>query len=170
VCRFTHFGVFLLLAPWLYGSVRTLPSFTTVAYSSLLLTSRPFSFRPHKSLGSPPTQLFCNFLLFCCSLYLYIFRSSRPSSEDIIYNLSRKLLNYATDPLLFGFILSFLLCAIFLTLHFTSPRTKNEIKLLYKKKQQLNKTLYTLHISNANTWGSTWNIVLQSITNEIKTN
>jgi hypothetical protein len=33
-------------------------------------------------------------------------------------------------------------------------RMKNEINFLYKKKFQLNKQLYTLHINNANTWGN----------------
>jgi hypothetical protein len=33
---------------------------------------------------------------------------------------------------------------------------KNEIKFLYKKKQQLNTQLYHTHIHNANIWQQTW--------------
>jgi hypothetical protein len=47
-------------------------------------------------------------------------------------------------------------------------RVKNEIKTLYKKKLQPNKTLYSLHISNANTWGKTWNTISQNIANTLE--
>jgi hypothetical protein len=49
-----------------------------------------------------------------------------------------------------------------------SLRIKNEIKTLYKKKLCLNKTLYSLHISNVNTWGNTWNIISHNITNTVE--
>jgi hypothetical protein len=39
---------------------------------------------------------------------------------------------------------------------------KNEIKFLYKKKQQLNTQLYHIHIHNADTWQQTW-IVLNNL-------
>jgi hypothetical protein len=43
----------------------------------------------------------------------------------------------------------------------------NEIKVLYKTKLQLNKTLYTLHINNANKWGNMWN-TSQNITHSLR--
>jgi hypothetical protein len=45
---------------------------------------------------------------------------------------------------------------------------KNEIKFLYKKKQQLNTQLYHAHIQNANTWQHTWNNIEQSINQKLK--
>jgi hypothetical protein len=36
-------------------------------------------------------------------------------------------------------------------------RKKNEIKFLYKKKQQFNRELYHLHTENAKAWKHTWN-------------
>jgi hypothetical protein len=47
---------------------------------------------------------------------------------------------------------------------FTKIRIKNEIKFWYIKIQTLNKALYTLHLQNANDWGSLWNIINQNIT------
>jgi hypothetical protein len=47
-------------------------------------------------------------------------------------------------------------------------RVKNEIKMLYKKKSMLNKTLYTLHIKNANTWKNMWDIISQNIDNTLE--
>jgi hypothetical protein len=47
-------------------------------------------------------------------------------------------------------------------------RIKNEIKMLYKKKTILNKTLYTLHIKNANTCRNTWDIIAQNIDNTLE--
>jgi hypothetical protein len=46
-------------------------------------------------------------------------------------------------------------------------RMKNEINFLYKKKFQLNKQLYILHINNANTWGNTWHIIAENIDNTL---
>jgi hypothetical protein len=45
---------------------------------------------------------------------------------------------------------------------------KNEIKFLYKKKQQLNKELYHTHIQNTNTWKSTWNSIEQSVNQKLQ--
>jgi hypothetical protein len=44
---------------------------------------------------------------------------------------------------------------------FTQRKTQNlriedEIKYLYRKKQQLNHRLYYFHLPLANTWGNTW--------------
>jgi hypothetical protein len=48
-------------------------------------------------------------------------------------------------------------------------KIKNEIKFLYKKKQQLNKELYTLHLLNANNeWGNIWNIIAAYITDALE--
>jgi hypothetical protein len=46
-------------------------------------------------------------------------------------------------------------------------RLKEEIKLLYLKKQHLNKQLYYTHIQIANTWGNNWNIIEESINEKI---
>jgi hypothetical protein len=40
--------------------------------------------------------------------------------------------------------------------------------ILHKRKFQLNKTLYSLHINNANTWGNTWDIISRNINNAIE--
>jgi hypothetical protein len=45
---------------------------------------------------------------------------------------------------------------------------KNEIKLLYKKKQQLNLQLYQAHINNANIWQKIWSNIEQSIEQKLK--
>jgi hypothetical protein len=42
---------------------------------------------------------------------------------------------------------------------------KNEMNFLYKNKFQLNKQLYDLHISNANTWGNVWLAISSNIDN-----
>jgi len=42
-------------------------------------------------------------------------------------------------------------------------RMKDEIKYLYIKKQQLNRQLYHLHLSLANTWGNTWQYIQHTI-------
>jgi hypothetical protein len=47
-------------------------------------------------------------------------------------------------------------------------RIKNEIKFLHIKKQHLNRTLYSLHIDNANKWKNIWHIIDQNITEEIE--
>jgi phage terminase Nu1 subunit (DNA packaging protein) len=47
-------------------------------------------------------------------------------------------------------------------------RIKNEIKYLYKKKQQLNKQMYSLHIENANIWGNLWHIISNNINNTLE--
>jgi hypothetical protein len=47
-------------------------------------------------------------------------------------------------------------------------RVTSEIKFLYKKKIQLNKSLYTLHIENANIWGNSWHIISQNIDNALE--
>jgi hypothetical protein len=44
---------------------------------------------------------------------------------------------------------------------------KEEIKLLYLKKQHLNKQLYYTHIQIANTLGNNWNIIEESINEKI---
>jgi hypothetical protein len=43
-------------------------------------------------------------------------------------------------------------------------RIKDEIRWLYKKKQQLNDTMYKIHLKAAQEWGSMWTIILESIT------
>jgi hypothetical protein len=47
-------------------------------------------------------------------------------------------------------------------------RIKNEINFLYGKKQHMNKTLYTLHLTNANKWGNLWNIIHKNINDKIE--
>jgi hypothetical protein len=47
-------------------------------------------------------------------------------------------------------------------------RIKNEIKFLCKRRQELNKTLYSLHITISNNLGNAWEIMSQSITDEVK--
>ena len=53
-------------------------------------------------------------------------------------------------------------------------RIRDEIRLLYKKKQQLNNTLYKIHLKAAQEWGNAWYIILDSIidstNNEIESN
>jgi hypothetical protein len=46
-------------------------------------------------------------------------------------------------------------------------RIKDEIKFLYKKKQQLNKDLYHIHLKAAQEWGNLWNIVINSINDKV---
>jgi hypothetical protein len=48
-------------------------------------------------------------------------------------------------------------------------RINNEIKF-WNMKQQLNKTLYSLHIDNVNKWKNTWDIIFQTITEELEEN
>jgi hypothetical protein len=45
---------------------------------------------------------------------------------------------------------------------------KNEIKFLYKKKQQLNKELYYIHTQNANMWKSIWKNTEESINQKLQ--
>lgn len=45
---------------------------------------------------------------------------------------------------------------------------KNEMKFLYKKKQQLNKELYYMYIQNANTWKCTRDKIDQSINQKLQ--
>jgi hypothetical protein len=47
-------------------------------------------------------------------------------------------------------------------------RIRNDIKFLYIKKR--NKFLYSLHIDNANKCKNTWNIIFQSIAEELEEN
>jgi hypothetical protein len=47
-------------------------------------------------------------------------------------------------------------------------RIKNKIKFLYTKKQHLNKTLYTLHLENANKWGNLWEKIHKNILDKIE--
>jgi hypothetical protein len=42
-------------------------------------------------------------------------------------------------------------------------RIKDEIKFLYKKKQQLNKDLYHTHLEVAKKWGNLWTLIAESI-------
>jgi hypothetical protein len=44
---------------------------------------------------------------------------------------------------------------------------KNAIKFWYAKKQNVNKTLYHLHIRNGKEWGSLWDLVNQNITKKL---
>jgi hypothetical protein len=43
-------------------------------------------------------------------------------------------------------------------------RIKDEIRFLYKKKEQLNDTMYKIHLKAAQEWGSMWQIILESVT------
>jgi hypothetical protein len=47
---------------------------------------------------------------------------------------------------------------------------KERNKIFKHKKQQLNKTLYSVGIDNANKWKNTWNIILETITEELEEN
>jgi hypothetical protein len=47
-------------------------------------------------------------------------------------------------------------------------RIKDELKYLHMKKQQLNHRMYQLQISLANTWGSTWPYMQQTIEENLK--
>jgi hypothetical protein len=47
-------------------------------------------------------------------------------------------------------------------------RIQNEIKFLYKKKQQLNKKLYTNHLYNAKCWQNSWLHIKQCITKKLQ--
>ena len=47
-------------------------------------------------------------------------------------------------------------------------RIRNEIKFLYKKKQQLNIQLYHAHIYNANIWQQTWDNIEESINHKLQ--
>ena len=42
-------------------------------------------------------------------------------------------------------------------------RIKDEIKLLYKKKQKLNNELYKIHLKAAQEWGNSWYTILDSV-------
>ena len=42
-------------------------------------------------------------------------------------------------------------------------RIKDEIRLLYKKKQELNKDLYKTHLKAAQEWGNSWYTILDSV-------
>jgi hypothetical protein len=44
-------------------------------------------------------------------------------------------------------------------------RIKEEIKLLYKKKERLNTALYNTHLQAAKEWGNSWHLIHQSILN-----
>jgi len=47
-------------------------------------------------------------------------------------------------------------------------RIKDEIKYLYRKKQQLNQKLYHLYLSLVNTWGNTWQYIQYTIEDKLK--
>jgi hypothetical protein len=47
-------------------------------------------------------------------------------------------------------------------------RIQNEIKFLYKKKQQINKKLYISHLYNAKFWQNSWFHIEQCITNKLQ--
>ena len=51
----------------------------------------------------------------------------------------------------------------------TRIRIKDEIKFLYKKKDQLNKQLYQAHLAIAQEWGSTWHIIREYLHENINT-
>ena len=44
---------------------------------------------------------------------------------------------------------------------------KDEIKYIYKKKETLNKAIYKIHLQAALEWGSSWQLIHDSIHNEI---
>jgi hypothetical protein len=46
-------------------------------------------------------------------------------------------------------------------------RIKNEIKFVYKKKQQVNTQLYHTHILNTKTWQQIWSNIEQSINQKL---
>lgn len=45
---------------------------------------------------------------------------------------------------------------------------KNELKFLYKKKQNINKELYRAHLHNAYTWNSIWEIIKEKINDKLE--
>jgi hypothetical protein len=47
-------------------------------------------------------------------------------------------------------------------------RVRYEIKMLYKKKQLLNKELYKTQLLNANRWGRTWENIEQNIQEKLQ--
>jgi hypothetical protein len=47
-------------------------------------------------------------------------------------------------------------------------RIKNEIKFLYRKKQQINEQLYHTHIHNANIWKQAWDNIEQAINDKLQ--
>jgi hypothetical protein len=47
-------------------------------------------------------------------------------------------------------------------------RIKNEIKFIYRKKQQLNTHLYQTHINNSNIWQQTWDNIERSIEQKLQ--
>ena len=51
-----------------------------------------------------------------------------------------------------------------------TTRTKDEIRFLYMKKTQLNKSLYITHLKVAQEWGNTWPLIRDYIHNSINTN
>ena len=50
----------------------------------------------------------------------------------------------------------------------TNLRIKDEIKFLHCKKQKLNKLIYHLHLSLANTWNSLWHHMLRTIEDRLQ--
>jgi hypothetical protein len=46
-------------------------------------------------------------------------------------------------------------------------RIQNKIKYLYKKKQQINKELYYIHLCNANQWQNLWTHIEQNINDKL---
>jgi hypothetical protein len=47
-------------------------------------------------------------------------------------------------------------------------RIRNEIKFLYKKKQQLNRLLYESHLDNALVWDKLWIVIESSINGKLE--
>ena len=47
-------------------------------------------------------------------------------------------------------------------------RIKDEMKYLYRKKQQLNQKLCHLHFSLVDTWGNTWQYIQYTIEDKLK--
>jgi hypothetical protein len=47
-------------------------------------------------------------------------------------------------------------------------RIRNEIKFLYKKKQQLNRLLYESHLDNAFVWDKLWNVLESNIDEKLE--
>jgi hypothetical protein len=84
---------------------------SVVSFHQLKYNSFPWKWAG--SLWIPSTQIFCNFPLFFVVLANATCFSLQDHHQAIYTSLSRKCYNYVTDPLFFGFILSFLLYAIF---------------------------------------------------------
>jgi hypothetical protein len=47
-------------------------------------------------------------------------------------------------------------------------RIKNQIKFLYVKKQNLNKSFYALHLENGRNWGNLWDLIHKNLFDKIE--